>query len=119
MRVMLFGADGFGRDQFSRFLHGGRLSLFAGLLATALAIVLGAAVGLVAGAAGGLADRVAMFAADVVTTLPWVYPVDRRAVGPAACAAPGGRVDCHHRPGWGRRLGPTGEGRARRRFEGS
>src|SRR5258708_1794313 len=29
-RIYLLGADGFGRDQFSRLLYGGRVSLFAG-----------------------------------------------------------------------------------------
>jgi peptide/nickel transport system permease protein len=28
--VHLLGTDQYGRDQFSRFLHGGKLSLFAG-----------------------------------------------------------------------------------------
>lgn len=85
MRVFLFGADALGRDQFSRFLHGGRLSLFAGLLATVMALGIGTAVGIIAGAGGGAVDRAAMFLADVVTTLPWVYLlIGVRAVLPLA-----------------------------------
>lgn len=72
-RVMLFGADAFGRDQFSRFVHGGRLSLLAGLLATTVAVGLGVLIGLTAGAGGHIADRSLMFMADLVSTVPWIY----------------------------------------------
>ena len=73
MRVMLCGADELGRDQFSRFVHGGRLSLFAGLMATSIAVVVGLAVGLLAGTGGSVADQGAMFLADLVATVPWIY----------------------------------------------
>jgi peptide/nickel transport system permease protein len=39
--LFLLGTDGFGRDQFSRFLHGGQISLLAGLLGAALSIGVG------------------------------------------------------------------------------
>ena len=42
-RIYLLGADGFGRDQLSRVLYGGRISLFAGLLAASLSVFLGLA----------------------------------------------------------------------------
>ena len=35
-RIFLLGTDAYGRDQFSRFLYGGQISLLAGLLAAAL-----------------------------------------------------------------------------------
>src|SRR5260370_31746455 len=37
-RIMLLGADAFGRDEFSRLLFGGQISLAAGLLATLLTL---------------------------------------------------------------------------------
>src|SRR3982751_1875795 len=36
--LFLLGSDEFGRDQFSRFLHGGQISLFAGLLGAGLSL---------------------------------------------------------------------------------
>src|ERR1700687_3867288 len=35
-QIYLFGSDGYGRDQFSRILFGGQISLLAGLLGAAL-----------------------------------------------------------------------------------
>jgi len=72
-RVFLLGADAFGRDQLSRLLHGARISLFAGLLATALALGLGWTAGTVAGFLGGWADAVVMRTADLFLALPWLY----------------------------------------------
>jgi peptide/nickel transport system permease protein len=72
-RVFLLGADGFGRDQLSRLLHGAQVSLFAGLLATALALGLGWAAGTAAGFLGGGVDALVMRTADVFLALPWLY----------------------------------------------
>jgi len=33
-RIFVFGADGYGRDEFSRLLYGGQMSLAAGVLAS-------------------------------------------------------------------------------------
>lgn len=72
-RVFLLGADGFGRDQLSRLLHGARISLFAGLLATALSLLVGWVLGTAAGFYGGWTDAILMRAADVFLALPWLY----------------------------------------------
>jgi len=72
-RVFLLGSDGFGRDQLSRLLHGARISLFAGLLATALSLGVGWALGTVAGFYGRWTDALLMRAADLFLALPWLY----------------------------------------------
>src|SRR5215203_3733843 len=43
--LLILGSDGFGRDIFSRLLHGGRVSLALGLLAALSAAVIGGLLG--------------------------------------------------------------------------
>ena len=71
--AFLLGTDGFGRDQFSRLLHGGRVSLAAGLLAAALSLGAGWLLGALAGFYGRWADAAIMRAADIFLALPWLY----------------------------------------------
>ncbi len=67
----LMGTENFGRDVFSRFLFGTRVSLFVGLGAVALALVAGTLLGMLAGlAAGRAADTLIMRAMDVVLAFP-------------------------------------------------
>jgi ABC-type dipeptide/oligopeptide/nickel transport system permease subunit/ABC-type transport system substrate-binding protein len=72
-RLSLLGTDGFGRDVFSRVLHGGRVSVAAGLLATLCALLAGLTLGTIAGFFGGWVDRILMRTADVFMALPWIY----------------------------------------------
>jgi peptide/nickel transport system permease protein len=72
-RILLLGTDAYGRDQLSRLLHGGRLSLGAGLLAATLTLGLGLVVGLVAGFKGGLVDAGLMRLVELFLALPWLY----------------------------------------------
>ena len=71
--IFLMGTDGYGRDVFSRFLYGGQISLFVGILATALSLGLGTLVGSFAGYYGGWFDSVAMRVAELFLALPWLY----------------------------------------------
>jgi peptide/nickel transport system permease protein len=72
-RLFLLGTDGLGRDQFSRLLHGARLSLAAGLLATALSLGLGWLLGTLAGFYGRWVDALLMRGAELFLALPWLY----------------------------------------------
>jgi peptide/nickel transport system permease protein len=72
-RIFLIGSDAYGRDQFSRLLYGGRISLFAGLLATAISLAVGMVIGAAAGYYRGWLDDVLMRSAEVFLALPWLY----------------------------------------------
>ncbi len=71
--VFLLGTDALGRDEFSRLLYGGRLSLLAGLLGAGLALSLGLALGGAAGFMGGWTDAAVMRGAELFLALPWIY----------------------------------------------
>jgi peptide/nickel transport system permease protein len=71
--VFLWGADGSGRDVFSRVLYGGRISLSTGLAAAFLSLALGLFWGTLAGFYGGWVDRLLMRGAELFLALPWLY----------------------------------------------
>ena len=71
--IFILGSDGYGRDQFSRLLFGGQISLFSGLLAAALALSLGLLCGSAGGYFGGLLDALLMRTSEVFLVLPWLY----------------------------------------------
>jgi peptide/nickel transport system permease protein len=66
------GTDEGGRDLWSRLIYGGRLSLLAGVVPVALALLLGGFLGTLAGYAGGLINSAIMRLADVLYAFPSV-----------------------------------------------
>jgi oligopeptide transport system permease protein len=66
------GTDPLGRDLATRILHGGRISMLVGLLATAVASIIGVGYGLIAGLAGKRLDAVMMRIVDVLYAFPFI-----------------------------------------------
>ncbi|SRR5579883_526624 len=69
----LVGTDDQGRDQFSRLVHGGRISLFIGIVGVALTFPLGMLIGGISGYFGGWTDSVIMRITEVLMTFPSIY----------------------------------------------
>jgi peptide/nickel transport system permease protein len=68
----VLGTDSLGRDIFSQFVYGARVSLGVGLFAALIAVVIGTVVGLVAGFAGGFTDELLMRFNDFLLILPFL-----------------------------------------------
>jgi len=68
----ILGTDGIGRDIFSAFVYGARISLLVGFAASFLSTLVGTAVGLVAGFYGRVADESLMRTTDFFLVLPWL-----------------------------------------------
>ena len=66
----LMGLDGNVRDEFSRVVHGARISLQVGFITVGFAIFLGALLGSIAGYAAGIMDNVIMRIMDVLLAFP-------------------------------------------------
>ncbi len=69
----LVGTDDQGRDQFSRLVHGGRISLFIGIVGVALTFPLGMLIGGISGYFGGWTDSIIMRLTEVLMTFPSIY----------------------------------------------
>ena len=72
-RIYLLGTDAYGRDQLSRLLFGGQVSLLAGLLGAGITLLIGLCIGAVAGYYGGWTDSLLMRLAELFLALPWLY----------------------------------------------
>ena len=72
-RINLLGTDEQGRDEFSRLLFGGRISLFIGLVGIMISFPLGMLVGGISGYFGGWTDTILMRLVEVLMTIPGIY----------------------------------------------
>ena len=69
-RVHLLGTDNVGRDVLSRVIWGTRVSLVAGVVSVAIAVLAGSLLGLLAGYARGHTDGLVMRLMDAVLSFP-------------------------------------------------
>ena len=72
-QIFLAGTDDYGRDELSRLLHGGQLSMAAALLATGVSLLLGLVIGSLSGFYGNWIDASAMRLVELFLVLPWLY----------------------------------------------
>ncbi len=70
-----FGTDDLGRDIFVRTMYGGRVSLFVGFMAMAVALLVGMFLGGVAGYYGGMVDTVIMRGVDLMLAVPVFFVI--------------------------------------------
>jgi peptide/nickel transport system permease protein len=66
----LFGTDSYGRDLWTRMLHGSQLTIEATVLAVGIALVAGLTLGVLSGFFGGPLDAVIMRFVDVFLAIP-------------------------------------------------
>ena len=66
----IFGTDRQGRDMLNLTIHGTRVSMIIGLLATVITVLIGAFIGIVSGFLGGRTDTILMRLTDFFLVLP-------------------------------------------------
>ena len=69
----IFGTDALGRDLFVRTLHGGRISLMIGIVATMVSLLIGISYGATAGYLGGRIDHLMMRIVDILYAMPFMF----------------------------------------------
>jgi peptide/nickel transport system permease protein len=66
----ILGTDHLGRDELSRLIYGGRVSLLVGLLAPVIGVIIGGCLGMVAGYFRGRLETFAVGGVDVLLAFP-------------------------------------------------
>jgi len=72
-KTFLLGSDEFGRDIFSRLVYGTRISLFVGLCAVAISLILGLSLGFIAGFFSGPLDVLLNRFTDMLLAFPMIF----------------------------------------------
>ena len=66
----VFGTDVTGRDMLTLVMYGTRISMYVGVAAVLIELVIGIGIGMIAGYFGGIVDEILMRITDVVFSLP-------------------------------------------------
>ena len=67
----ILGTDSGGRDNFSRLLYAGRVSLTIGLTSTIGMLIIGITIGVISGYFGGVTDTILMRITEFVMLFPF------------------------------------------------
>ena len=67
----ILGTDSGGRDNFSRLLYAGRVSLTIGLTSTIGMLIIGITIGVISGYFGGITDTILMRITEFVMLFPF------------------------------------------------
>lgn len=70
-----FGTDDLGRDMFVRVWYGARISLFIGITAALIDLIIGVLWGSIAGLFGGRVDDIMMRIVDILSAIPYLLVV--------------------------------------------
>lgn len=68
----ILGTDDMGRDVFRNLIHGARISLLIGAVATVISMVIGTLVGIISGFFGKTIDNLLMRFTDFFLVIPWM-----------------------------------------------
>jgi peptide/nickel transport system permease protein len=71
LKGFIFGSDEFGRDNLTRLIHGGKISLTVGAIAMVISVIIALFIGMTSGFFGGIVDNLLMRFTDVVISIPF------------------------------------------------